>query len=94
MCVCVCVCVCVLCVCVCVLLVMGPSHYCGRISGYREVTIVEMYTLGLGDGEDGSKWQRRLLAWKEEQIGECSMLTDIFLEDGVKDKWAGASIQA
>jgi hypothetical protein len=56
------------------------------VVGCREVTIVEMYTLGLGDGEDGSKWRRRLLAWKE-QIGECGMLTNIFLEDGVKDKW-------
>jgi hypothetical protein len=51
------------------------------------VTVGEICTLGLGDGEDGSKWRRRLLAWKEEQIGECSMLTNIFLEDGVENKW-------
>jgi len=50
--------------------------------------VSEIFTLGWGDGEDGWQWYRILLAWKEEQMGECSLLlSNIFLRDGVEDKW-------
>jgi len=42
----------------------------------------------LGVGGDVWNWRRRLLAWEEEQVGECcELLTSIVLQDGLDDKW-------
>lgn len=48
----------------------------------------EMKHLGLGGGGEAWKWHRRLWAWEEEQLEECSALSNyVVLQDDVNDMW-------
>jgi len=55
---------------------------------YRECSVEEMATLGWEEGENAWGWRRRLLAWEEESVRECStLLNNIILQDHIQDKW-------
>jgi len=48
----------------------------------------EMALRGWEDGGDARVWRRRLLAWEEESVSECSsLLCHIVLQDNVIDRW-------
>ena len=54
----------------------------------KEVTVREMSRRGWMDGGDAWTWRRRLLAWEEELVMECSGLwSPIVLQDYVLDRW-------
>jgi len=50
--------------------------------------VEEMWRLGWMDGGSGWVWRRRLLAWEEESMRECSVLVhNVVLQDNVSDTW-------
>ncbi|XP_024626847.1 uncharacterized protein [Medicago truncatula] len=50
--------------------------------------MAEMANLGWGEGGEAWGWQRRLLAWEEESVRECSaMLSNVVLQDHIQDFW-------
>jgi len=52
----------------------------------KECTVEEMWRLGWGEGGEAWVWRRRLLAWEEESVRECSVLLhNIVLQDEVND---------
>jgi len=54
----------------------------------RWVTVVEMVSRGWEDGGGAWEWRRRLLAWEEERVTECSsFLHNIVLQDHILDRW-------
>jgi len=58
------------------------------LSMYKESTVDEMARLGWNVGGRAWEWRRRLLAWEEESVGECSvMLLNVVLHDIVHDTW-------
>jgi len=51
-------------------------------------TVREMAGRGWVVGGDAWEWWRRLLAWEEELVTECSsLLYNIVLQDHVHDRW-------
>jgi hypothetical protein len=51
-------------------------------------TVTEMYSLGWGGEGEVWKGRRRLLAWEEEHVRECSdILTNIVLQSNIPDMW-------
>jgi len=55
---------------------------------FKEVTVEEMWRQGWEDGGLAWVWRRRLLAWEEEGVRECSVLLhNIFLQDTIHDTW-------
>jgi hypothetical protein len=54
----------------------------------KECSVEEMWRLGWSDGGRAWVWRRRLFAWEEESVRECSLLLhNIVLQDNVTDKW-------
>jgi len=54
----------------------------------KECTVEEMWRLGWGEGGEAWVWRRRLLAWEEQSVRECSdLLHNIVLQDEVHDTW-------
>ena len=54
----------------------------------KRVTVSEMTGRGWVVGGDAWEWRRRLLAWEEELVTECSTLPcNIVLQDHVHDRW-------
>jgi hypothetical protein len=41
---------------------------------FKECSVEEMSTLGWMEGGGAWVWRRRLLAWEEESVRECSIL--------------------
>ena len=55
---------------------------------FKECSVEEMSTLGWTEGGGVWVWRRRLLAWEEESVRECSfLLHNIVLQDTVSDNW-------
>ena len=55
----------------------------------KECKVEEMWRLGWGEGGAAWVWRRRLLAWEEESVRECSVLLhNIVLQDEVNDTWS------
>jgi hypothetical protein len=44
------------------------------LSVHKEYSVADMATLGWEDGGGAWVWRRRLLAWEEESVRECSAL--------------------
>lgn len=54
----------------------------------RWVTVEDMARHGWEDGRSTWVWRRRLFAWEEECISECSvLLCDMVLQDPIPDRW-------
>ena len=54
----------------------------------RGRTMAEMAYLGWEIGGGAWVWRRRLFAWKEEELRECSLsLSNIILQEDTNDKW-------
>jgi hypothetical protein len=54
----------------------------------KGVMVREMDRRGWVVGGDAWEWRRRLLAWEEESVTECSsLLCNIVLQDHVLDRW-------
>jgi len=54
----------------------------------KECRVEEMWSMGWGDGGEAWVWRRRLLAWEEESLRECTiLLSNIVLQDDVIDSW-------
>ena len=54
----------------------------------KECKVAEMWRLGWGEGGAAWEWRRRLLAWEEESVRECSMLLhNIVLQVDSHDTW-------
>lgn len=54
----------------------------------RECTVEEMAVLGWEEGGNTWVWKRRLLAWEEECVRECSvLLSNVVLQDHIQDSW-------
>ena len=54
----------------------------------KMATVAEMFSLGWGEGGEVWKWQRRLLAWEEDQVRECCViLTNVVLQPNTRDRW-------
>jgi len=54
----------------------------------KERTVEEMMRLGWEVGGGAWEWTRRLLAWEEESVGECSaMLLNVVLQETSTDTW-------
>ena len=54
----------------------------------KMATVAEMYALGWEEKGDAWRWRRRLLAWEEEQVRECSdLMTNIILQSDISDRW-------
>jgi hypothetical protein len=54
----------------------------------KECTVAEVESEGWGEGGRGWVWRRRLLAWEEESVRECSLLLHNFvLQVNVFDSW-------
>jgi len=52
------------------------------------VTVKEMEGMGWMDGGGAWEWRRRLLAWEEESVTNCSfLLHDIVLQDRAPNRW-------
>jgi len=52
------------------------------------VTVKEMESRGWMDGGGAWEWRRRLLAWEEESVTNCSfLLHNIVLQDNALDRW-------
>jgi hypothetical protein len=56
----------------------------------KECSVEEMVRIELGEGGEAHLWRRRLLAWEEESVRECSLLLhNIVLQDNITDTWCG-----
>lgn len=44
------------------------------LSEYQQMTVIDMFALGWGEGGEVWKWRQRLLAWEEELVGEYKLL--------------------
>ncbi|GAU35008.1 hypothetical protein TSUD_103310 [Trifolium subterraneum] len=54
----------------------------------KNVSVAEMYMLGWGVEGEEWRWRRRLFAWEEDQVRECSaILANFVLLDNASDKW-------
>jgi len=54
----------------------------------KEQTVEDMMRLGWEAGGGAWEWRRRLLAWEEESVGECSvMLHNVVLQESSTDTW-------
>jgi len=54
----------------------------------KGVMVREIARKGWADGGDASEWRRRLLAWEDELVTECSsLLCNFVLQDHVLDMW-------
>jgi len=54
----------------------------------KESKVVDMWWLGWGLEGGAWGWRRRLLAWEEESVRECSMLLHNFvMQDTIHDTW-------
>jgi len=54
----------------------------------RECSVEEMAWLGWEEGGRVWVWWRRLLAWEEESVRECTaLLNNIVLQDHIHDRW-------
>jgi len=54
----------------------------------KECKVEEMEREGWGEGGGAWSWRRRLFAWEEASLRECSLLLhNIVLQDSVTDKW-------
>jgi len=59
-----------------------------ELSDNKLVTVTKMNSLGWGVGCEAWIWGRRLFAWEEDQVKECSeMLHSILLQDCMTNKW-------
>lgn len=55
---------------------------------HKERTVEEMKWLGWDEGGDAWEWRRRLLAWEDESVGECSILHhNVVLQKTSTDTW-------
>ena len=55
---------------------------------YKERTVEEMKRLGWGVSGRVWEWRRRLLAWEEESVGECSvLLLNVVVQETLTDTW-------
>ena len=56
------------------------------LSVFKDLTVVEMYSLGWGEGGDAWGWRLCLLAWEEDLVMECrSLLSNVTLQDFLTD---------
>ena len=54
----------------------------------KESLVVDMVRILGADGEGEGMWRRRLLAWEEESVRECSILLhNIVLQENIHDVW-------
>jgi len=54
----------------------------------KECSVAKMASLGLAVGGRGWVWRRRLLAWEEDSVRECTLLlSNVVLQDHVSDAW-------
>jgi len=52
----------------------------------NESSVEDMWRLGWAIGSGGWEWWRRLLAWEEESVRECSvLLNNVVLQDNTHD---------
>jgi hypothetical protein len=58
------------------------------LSVNKECSVEEMVRVMGADGGRECLWRRRLLAWEEEKVRECSMLLhNIVLQENIDDTW-------
>ncbi|KEH35521.1 hypothetical protein MTR_3g093740 [Medicago truncatula] len=55
---------------------------------WKECSVEEMWRLGWIEGGRVWVWRRRLLAWEEDSVRECSLLLhNVVLQENVTDTW-------
>jgi hypothetical protein len=58
------------------------------LSEYQQMTVIDMFALGRGEGGEVWKWRQRLLAWEKEMVCKCrTLLLVMTLHDDLEDSW-------
>jgi hypothetical protein len=59
-----------------------------ELSVHKECSVEDMVSLGWMVGGGAWRWRRRLLAWEEESLRDCSaLLVNVVLQDNIQDSW-------
>jgi hypothetical protein len=59
-----------------------------ELSVYKEYSVEDMARLGWSEGGLAWGWRRRLMAWEEESVRECSaLLANVILQEHIHDYW-------
>ena len=59
-----------------------------ELSVHKECLVEDMSRLGWEEGGNVWGWRRRMLAWEEESVRECSaLLNNVILQDNIQDSW-------
>jgi len=54
----------------------------------KNISVAEMFSLGVEQGGEGWRWRRRLWVWEEESLEELrALLLDVSLLHNVSDRW-------
>jgi len=59
-----------------------------ELSVHKECSVEDMAKLGWEVGGHSWVWRRRLMAWEEESVRECSiLLSNVVLQENIQDHW-------